>query len=128
MPYIDRSELISLYLLKSSSNPVYFQTVVWSRSSHGASNEWLDCSGAWWHSFGCCKFMHDKSDFPDSSTFRFISQSTCSIKTLLGQNVNRQGGNYSREYRGGGGPPKPPSNKRIGGFATLQDCNVPGGG
>lgn len=49
-----------------------------------------------------------------------------SINTLLGKNVNRQGSNYEREYRGGGGPPKPPSNKRIGGLSSPKDA--PGGG
>ncbi|XP_067002949.1 selenoprotein K [Anabrus simplex] len=53
------------------------------------------------------------------------------FKTLIDPDMNRKGSQYTRDYRPGPGPPRPPRRK-LGGFGSggfgQLDCSSMGGG
>lgn len=83
-----------------------------------------------WHFLGPCRLLCDVVSFCCRvHSFRIPNKrSPCSIRNLFGHNVNRHGEDYQRDYRGGGGPPKPPSHRRIQGFRNVPSPSCPGGG
>ncbi|XP_015607053.1 selenoprotein K [Cephus cinctus] len=48
------------------------------------------------------------------------------FRTLINPDITKHGDQYSRDYRPGSGPPRPPS-RRIGRPYTGETHNVPGG-
>ncbi|KAK1121131.1 hypothetical protein K0M31_010444 [Melipona bicolor] len=49
------------------------------------------------------------------------------FKTLINPNMNKYGNEYTRDYRPGSGPPRPPT-RRLGRPNTGDTINIPFGG
>ncbi|GLG95863.1 Selenoprotein K [Gryllus bimaculatus] len=50
------------------------------------------------------------------------------FKTLINPDYNKHGNQYTRDYKPGNGPPRPPR-RRMGGFGpggTVPDCSAGG--
>ncbi|CAK9797249.1 Selenoprotein K [Anthophora quadrimaculata] len=49
------------------------------------------------------------------------------FKTLVNPDMNKHGKDYTRDYRPGSGPPRPPT-RRLGRLNTGETVNIPFGG